>query len=312
VGFLSNLKNLVNSPLLMAGLGGSLGYQMIGGNSTVGHLLGAGAGIAGGLLASSAATIIGSQGIGGLFSGLGLLTLGPLAGIGAILGIGGMLLGNAQQRKTDEQQSGVWLTQAEQALDQLGQQINSDQTVFTSRDQAQQYFNDNILIPFEQNIQTLKTKSVVDSRMKNQTRDLQNIFNSNIAPAVDAQIARAASAAATQQSRGLLDSRLVPEFATGGMVPGQFGARVPAYLHAGEVVLNQQQIQQIGANTLADAGVPGVRGGGSGSSGGDQPIHVTFVMGTDTADQIYTSGVSSRTTSGATASALKRVLQYGG
>src|SRR5262249_39116655 len=99
-------------------IGGPPGSKL-GGQRPAGQVLGAGPGIFGGLFASSAGTLFSAGGLGALTSSLGLLTLGPLAGIGAALAIGATLLGNAAQRHKDEEASGQFLIQAEQALDQL-------------------------------------------------------------------------------------------------------------------------------------------------------------------------------------------------
>jgi hypothetical protein len=60
----------------------------------------------------------------------------------------------------------------------------------------------------------------------------------------------------------------------------------------------------------SDAGVPGVRG-----RGGGQPIvidnHITFSLGTETVDRIYSQGVRSQNTRKATGQALSNLARYG-
>ena len=108
----------------------------------------------------------------------------------------------------------------------------------------------------------IKTKSVRESKVpRNQIPQIDAHDLSNLRSAVTAQRERLATQSSDLDARRTLDSRLVPEFATGGVVPGPFGSRVPAFLHAGEVVLNARQQAAVGYDALADAGVPGLSAG---------------------------------------------------
>jgi len=211
------------APLLGLSFGSSLG-----GTSTAGKILG---------------------GIGGALAAFNPILAAPLL-------IGSFFLGKASQRKNDERVSGEFLSQALASIEQLMSQVSSGSI---SGSQATAIFENQILQQFIQQIKTLKTKSVVQSRLNNQVNDLRNVFESRL-PGALAQQARLRQNAA-------IDARLIPEFATGGTTIGGL-----AFLHRGEKIVNLQQqaiMRSIaGANIFERAGVPGVRQNANFDQGG--------------------------------------------
>jgi hypothetical protein len=302
-GLLGSLKSSFTNPFTLAGIGSYLGGQ-----STLGNLLGAGAGLAAGWGISMGASVFSAAGGGlGALGPAALAAAGPLALIAAPLVVGSILLGKAKQRKADEKVVDTYWVEYSRVLKELTSGVNSDRIMgddaLAQAAEARQTAVDLI--------SQIKTKSVRESRLRNQIPQIDRYDLKNLQDAVAAQRTRLAQNADDLMRRRDLDSRLVPEFDTGGVVPGLFGAKVPAYVHAGEVVLNNQQRAAIGDDTLADAGVPGVRGGGSGGLASGQPIEVVLIAGTETQDQFYVNGVSSKNTRGATAQTMNRILRYG-
>ncbi len=189
-------------------------------------------------------------------SGLGFLAplfSNPITAIAAAAALPAIfLLGRARQRRRDEKTSGDFLQQAIDGIRDLRKQVETDQIQVTVS-QARELFNRDILDVFKQQIGTLKTKSVRESRLKNQTRDLQALFEKEVIPEVQKQATRAKTAA-----------RLVPEFAFGGIVPGTPTPgrdTVLSWLSPGEMVLTVRHQQAIaamaGSDVFARAGVPG-------------------------------------------------------
>jgi len=91
----------------------------------------------------------------------------------------------------------------------------------------------------------LKTESVRRSRLTNQFADLNRVYNDIILPQIAAQEARKAAGIAQQarlQQNALVFSKLIPEFASGGIVPGVDRGfdSIRALLRPGEMVLNLQ------------------------------------------------------------------------
>jgi hypothetical protein len=124
--------------------------------------------------------------------------------IGAGLLIGGALLGRAKQRSSDEEAAGQMLTQAIQAIEQLRDAVAADQI---DGSQARSIFESQILGQFRAGINTLKTKSVRESRLTNQVSDLRKVFEDNVVPQIAAQQQRrqaaldASAAEAAKQAR---------------------------------------------------------------------------------------------------------------
>jgi hypothetical protein len=282
-GFFKSLGNSLAgaAPLIGLSAGGSFGGQ-----SATGQIFGS----AGGLLAGGA--VAGFAG-----------ALGPAAtafftnpftiGIGAALLVGSIFTGKAAQRRKDEEASGQYLTQALQALDQLIAGVASGSIPGS---QARSIFDSQILGPFKSQISQLKTKSVVESRLKNQVADLEKAYQANIPPLIAQQERKAADA----QRFAAIDSRLVPQFDTGGLSRGG-----PAILHRDEMVLtprHQAQIRSLaGADIFNRVGVPGYKpsgvfdGGGiytgSSSRGDNSPVVVKLAIGIDAAG-IFVAGGS--------------------
>jgi hypothetical protein len=172
---------------------------------------------------TAAPSILGSGALAGLFSN-------PITAIvGGALLVGSIFLGRAAQRRRDEQASGDFLTQAVEAVHELKRQVSVDEI---SGSQARSIFNSQIIPTFQQQIQTLKTASVRQSRLTNQVRDLRSLFESEVAPEIT-----------QQQRRKFVNSRLVPEFASGGVIPGIDRGFDSVLMRGrpGEMVLNEQQ-----------------------------------------------------------------------
>jgi hypothetical protein len=234
------------APLLGAGLG-----MQLGGQSRSGQILGAIGGLAFGAGVTAAPAFLAKTFLAKVFSN-------PItAVVGAALLIGSLLLGRSQQRRRDEEQSGIWLQAAIDQIMALKDLARKGQVDVT---QARSIFDSQILQPFISNINTLKTKSVRESRLTNQVRDLRNLFESQVIPAV-----------VSGQRRNVVSSKLIPEFAAGGLVVGSDRGfdSVLARVRPGEMVLTREQQQSIqraaGYNVFAHAGVPNVAAGGFGT-----------------------------------------------
>jgi hypothetical protein len=233
------------APFLGASLGGSLGGQ-----SVLGQILGTGGGFLGGGAVAAAIPGVLSPAAAAFFTNPFTIA------IGAGLLIGSVLLGKAKQRKQDEEASGQMLTQALSGIEQLATAISTDQVEGA---QARGIFDTQILGVFKQQISGLKTKSVVESRLKNQVRDLENVYQDRITPLIAAQ--------AERRRQGLqaaaIDRRLIPQFAIGGIVPGRDVGRdsVLSLLRPGEMVLTREHQAVIralaGPDVFNRVGVPG-------------------------------------------------------
>ncbi len=252
------------APLLGLSLGSGLGGQ-----SLLGKLLGgAGGALLGiGLTAAPAALAAGGA-LAGSLGFLAPLFSNPItAAIGAILLPAAWLFGRAKQRKSDEEQSGVWLQSAVDAIKNIKQQVATDQVDGT---QAKSYFETEVLAGFISQINTLKTKSVRESRLTNQVRDLRNLFDSLVGPEITAQ--------ASRKKSGVIGRNLIPEFASGGMVPGidKGYDSVLSLLRPREMVLTMEQQSHIarmaGPDIFTKAGVPGVQQSAAFATGGIVPL----------------------------------------
>src|SRR5262249_7638143 len=223
---------------------GSLGPR-IGGTWTLRRILG---GIGGGAVGLGVAFGASVFGAGGGFASAALAALGPAALIGVPLLVGAFFLGRASQRRKDEAASGEFLTQAITAIQNLKRAVSLDQV---DGGQARSIFESQILGTFIQQISGLQTKSVRESRLTNQVRDLRKVFEDEVGPEILAQ-----------RQRKLVNARLVPEFALGGIVPGfdRGFDSVTALLRPGEMVLTRAQQGAIammaGEGVFQAAGVP--------------------------------------------------------
>lgn len=224
-------------------LGLSLGTQL-GGQSTAGKILGG----AGGLLlgASAFAGIAGTGAITGLLTGLGVggtnaailgsaafgLLTNPItiiAGIGLL--IGSFFLGRAKQRKTDEKNAdAIWRAEADR-LAELTRLVNADRIDGAQALAEAAQLRQQTVAALNQ----IKTKSVRESRLKNQLADVDRVY---VAPLKEA--------AERQQKRRGVSDLLLPTFASGGFtgrVPGVFDGSDDKVIRVtgNELVLNPHQ-----------------------------------------------------------------------
>jgi hypothetical protein len=168
------------------------------------------------VFAGATATGTAAGGLGGILSsigafassGLGIATLG--IGTAAAF-LGKWLIGRARQRRNDEEASGVALEDAVELIKRTAGSIDADELKFANGDEAQTYLNDAILQPFRDFINTLKTKSVRDSRLTNQVRDLENLYNSLVGDAIKRQQERLAAAAANPTTPTTTGSTTTPD-----------------------------------------------------------------------------------------------------
>jgi hypothetical protein len=281
------------APLLGLSLGAGLGGQ-----SVFGQI----AGSAGGLLAGG---LFGAK-VGAITGKAAAFFTNPLTAIiGGGLLIGSFLFGRSKQRRQDEELSGQFLTQALAGIDQLAAAVSGGQ--ITTLAEARSLFDSQVLGTFRQQIGSLKTKSVRESRLTNQVRDLQNVFQARIPPL----IADADSRRASAERAALIHSRLIPEFNFGGTVPGIDRGRdsVLAMVRPGEKILTRGQqsavIAQSNPGVFDRAGVP--RGaihtggaqafgiGGTAQAIGRQPIviNVAILQGRQDATRAFTIGSNS-------------------
>jgi hypothetical protein len=257
-GFFGNLSRSGALPLLGASFGAGFG-----GSSILGNIAG---GIGGGLLGIGLTAAPTS----GALAGLAPLFSNPITAIaGGALLVGSIFLGKAKQRGKDEQVAGDLERQAYQAIVKINDLVNTDQIV--GADQARSAFESQVLNPFQQEISTLKTKSVVQSRLNNTVPNLRRDFeNLVINQSIAAQQQRIANEQRRQQDdldrqqrNAAAFARQIPEFARGGIVPGRdLGYdSVTAMLRPGELVLTagQQSVVKAlaGGNIFNAAGVPG-------------------------------------------------------
>jgi len=294
------------APLLGAQVGAGLG-----GRSGLGQLIGGIGGAALGIGLTAAPSFLGTGLLAGLFSN-------PItAVVGGALLVGSILLGRSKQRRTDEEQSGIWLTDAINQIGQLRDQARAGQITL---EQARQIFETQILTTFVSQIQTLKTKSVRESRLTNQVRDLRNLFETTVV-----------SAAKTGTRINDINSKLVPEFATGGIVPGidRGFDSVLAKVRPGEMVLTRNQQSAIqsmaGGSIFRAAGVPdrpGISGGlPAFANGGVMPnlvrasnqpvqldVQMNLVVGRDDASALVVSGQTTRAGQRATVAVVRKAV----
>jgi hypothetical protein len=308
--FGGNLKNLFKgigfgkAPGTAGGLAGALPLLGLtfgagaGGSSILGQILGGAGGVLAGigLTAAPAGLAASSPALAALFSN-------PITAIaGAGLLVGAIFLGRASQRRKDEEASGDFLQQAIDGIAQLREAVSTDQITGA---QARAAFNSDILGTFRAQINTLKTKSVRESRLTNQVRDLQSLFESSVGPEIT-----------KQAERNRVGSRLTPEFAGGGMVGGidRGFDSVNARLRPKEMVLTEAQQFSVAAMSgrgdifqmarvpkapsFAPSGAQVFANGGTAQDGGDIIINfenVTLNVTEGEAERISIAGLTSNT-----------------
>jgi hypothetical protein len=235
----------IAGPALLGGLLGS----GLGGTSTGGKILGGIGGAIGGI-GAAAGIAVGLAG-GGILAGalaatgFGLLALPFL--------VGAILLGKAKQRRTDESAAdAIWVAERDQ-LRQIIQAVNADRMDGASALSQAQALRAQTVSQLSQ----IKTKSVRESRLQNQLRDLDNGVVAELRAAVERQARR----------RGV-SGGLVPEFAGGGYVQGVDRGydSVLARVRPGEVILNKQQQSMVqsraGYRIFEDVGIQQFQAGG--------------------------------------------------
>ena len=260
-----------------AAIGGLLGTAL-GGKSLGGKILGGiGGGIAGiGVGIGAAVGLAGGSILAGALAATGF---GLLA---APFIIGAVLLGKAKQRKNDEQAAdAIWVSERDQ-IRQLISDVNADRIDGASALAAAQ----SLRLQTVSGLNQIKTKSVRESRLSNQLRDLDNSV-----------VAELRAAVARQQRRSSNAGFLVPEFAGGGYVPGidRGTDSVTARVRPGELVLNREQQRRVearaGASIFQSIGVarggsyqaggyvPAIGGGGGGSLTIEMHVEEGIVVG---------------------------------
>ena len=270
-GIGSNLA--ASAPLLGltfgAGLGASLGQ-----GSKLGTVLGG----AGGLLVGGLGGVVVQGVLNGISPVATLGAIGGLAstaifGIGAALAVAAFIIGRNSRRRQEERARAESLGAAEQQLDQLLRDIQAHK--ISGDDGIQRALS--IRSEYVSAVSQLKDK-------KTRNHALQDVSR------LDLRIARIREAAevAANDARRFQDR--IPEFATGGVVPGQRGEPRLVLAHGGEIIASLAH-QQNGSfmQAAAEAGIPGVRGSGGGAS---QPtaLHVEVSLGTDTQNQLFVNG----------------------
>ena len=285
------------APLLGLSLGASLG-----GKSTLGSILGGAGGLllGGSLLAGVGGAgaiggLLGLVGVGGtnaaiLSSALtGLLTNPFTIAAGVALLVGAYFLGKSKQRKSDEKLAdSYWVAEADQ-LKILTKEVNADQIDGQSAlAQAAQLRQQTIA-----QLNTIKTSSVRESRLRNQLADVDRVYVAPLKAAVEAQTLRT-------ERKG----KIVPTFADGGIVPGVYDGRdsVLARLSGGEVVLTPNHQHQLFGALMERVGVPGF--GGSSAmppaaqqvyQAAGQPIYITnemiFALGKEDQTKLVAAGL---------------------
>jgi hypothetical protein len=295
-GILGKISSAIGGASGIAGLfaGGSVG-SMFGGQSTAGRIAGGIGGAAVGLGLSYGASVFSA---GGGLAAAGLAALGPAALIGAPLLIGSILLGKAKQRRADESVVDTYWVEYSRVLRELTGGVNSDSIMGDSAlAQAAEARETAVGL-----IGQIKTKSVRESRLKNQIPQIDRVDLKRLQDAVAVQKTRLADNSALLKSRQDLDSRLVPEFASGGYIQRTGLAKV----HAGEVIMNSRDQAASGVTGISAGSM---RGGGSGSSS-LPPITLINLLGTQQQDELFIRGAISRNTTGALLTGMTRAMKY--
>jgi hypothetical protein len=277
-----NLPILSSSGILNASGFGGLIPGGVGGGAAAGGIFGGVGGLAGiagpALLGGLLGTSLGGKSLGGkILGGIGGGIAGIGVGIGAAVGlagggllagalaatgfgllalpfiVGAVLLGKAKQRRTDEAAAdAIWVSERDQ-IRQLIQAVNADRIDGVSALAEAQALRGATV----QQLSQIKTKSVRESRLSNQLRDLDNTVIAELRAAVERQARR-------QGVRG----GLVPEFQSGGYVQGVDMGRdsVLARVRPGELVLTKQHQRSIqsraGQDIFEEIGLPGYQRGG--------------------------------------------------
>lgn len=278
---LANLGKVAGqaAPLLGLSLGAGLGGQSVGG-----QLLGSLGGLAGGLALGIGTGAIGTGATAGFSILGGVLSAGAATGILAAAAVplllGAWVLGRNKQRRADEKLRTTYITDAFTQLDDILAKVKRHDISGADAIASAEAVREN----YRQQATALKSVKTRNIALKE--------IGLRINPKIE-QI-RAAAAIADKDKERFEDR--VPEFATGGIVPGRFGEPRLVLAHGGEIIANPRQQTPAFLAAATDAGIPGVRGnsGSSGGGGGSLPdINVEFFIGTDAQNQLFINGAKS-------------------
>lgn len=241
VSFGSIGKGLASAaPLIGLSLGASLGQ-----NSKVGTILGGAGGLLGGLALGVGTGVLGGAGtaLGGIVGALGgtLAATGIFAAVAAPLLIGAFILSRNAQRKKEEKLRTQFKTDAVSSLDKLISALQKDQISGADALSQGDAIKQNYLAQASQ-LKDKKTRNIAISDVGDINTRLDIIR-------------REANSALGRQN---LDTKIRPEFATGGVIPGKIGARQDVVAHGGEIVANLDQQAKLGRILMGLAGVPGL------------------------------------------------------
>lgn len=278
--------------LMGALTGGALGASL-GQGDPFASVLGAGAGVIGGTLASGllSGAFTGSTG-GGIFGATpGLFGLSGAATFGIGLAVAGgialisYLFGRAARRRKEKREVTRLSGEALQKVQQLVADVNAFKLDGATAYQQGIAIRDD----YQEQIKALKTKP--GKALAAQKLAEINRLLGDLKTAGDRSDRLRNIASVT-------DEQLVPTFAVGGFTGMRYGAQL-AVLHSHEAVLRQQDIMALGGyRALQNAGVRGmgipentdrsysVKNSGGGSGNG-QPIYVVGVFDEETADDMF-------------------------
>jgi hypothetical protein len=274
-GILSSLK--ASAPMLGLTLGAGLGAS-VGGQSRLGRVLG---GVAGGALGLSAGlagffALGGTVGAGSLGTAAGVIAgaLPFIAPIAGVLLVGSYLLGRNQRRREEEKIRDAAATDALSALDKLlldvqRHRIDGSDALAQAAQIREQYLR--------------AADKMKDKKTRN--HHLQDVYR------LDLKIANIRRAAETAMNDNRRFQNRLPEFATGGVVPGQKGEPRLVLAHGGERIssLTQMAEERVAAETGYAAGIRG----NSGNGGRSFNVHVELSLGTETQNQLFVNGAKS-------------------
>jgi tape measure domain-containing protein len=269
------------APLLGLTLGAGLGASL-GKSSKLGSVLG---GIGGGLLGGIAGLLGGGALISsitgvGAFSSFGALSgfapvlgavpfLAPIAG--ALL-IGSYFIGRNSQRRADEKIRDAAATDALSQLDRLvtdvqRHRLDGSDALAQAAQIRQQYLD--------------VGNQIKDKKTRN--HHLQDVYR------LDLKIANIKRAAEVAMNDNRRFTNRLPEFATGGIIPGQKGEPRLVLAHGGERITS---LPQLAVEAAAEGSYAGIRGN-SGASGRSTNLHVELSLGTQTQNQLFVNGAKS-------------------
>jgi hypothetical protein len=279
-GMLSGLAPL--APLLGLSLGASFGSN-IGGGSGVGGIMGMlGGGVLGGIgaLLGTGALLTSITGVGAFSSAGALAGFAPLLGAipflapiaGALL-LGSFFIGRSQTRRKEE------TIRAGAINDTLAQLDNIKHLIEIHRLDGAEGL---------QRATSLRADYITQmSQLKD--KKTRNIALSEVEKRIDPKIAQIRAAANIALNDNNRDKLLIPEFATGGTVPGPFGAPRLVLAHGGErfIGLNASLPMYQTSSTSVTAGA-----NGNGQSQ-NVLVNVELSLGTETQNRLFVNGAES-------------------